>query len=224
MHLHDRSRHHGRDRAFHRDLDGVRFVLATGQQQQLARLHDRADAHRDGVLGHLVNRLEEARVVLTRLLRQRFDARARTERRAWLVESDVAVRADAQHLQVNSACLLDALLVPAAVLLNVIRHAVRHVHPTGIDVDVLEQILPHEVVVALIVFRRQTHVLVQVERGDLGEIQTLFLVHPDQLFVQAQRGAARGQTEHTVRFPANQRRHDLRSLFAHLIVVVFDEH
>ena len=52
------------------------------------------------------------------------------------------------------------------------------------DVDVLEQVLVHEVVVALRMVLGQAHVLVEIEGGHLGKVQALGLVQPDKLLVE----------------------------------------
>ncbi len=52
---------------------------------------------------HLVDRVEEARVVLAGLLGEGLHPRERGERGAGLVEADVAVGADAEELQVDAA-------------------------------------------------------------------------------------------------------------------------
>ena len=96
---------HEGDGALRRDLVGEeqflrRVVLAaTDYEQQLAGLHYPAHAHRDGVAGHIVAAREEAGVCVNRALVELLAVRVRVEDGARLVEAEMTVRADAEHLQ-----------------------------------------------------------------------------------------------------------------------------
>ena len=78
------------------------------------------------------------------------------------------------------------------------------------DVDSVEEVLAHEVVIADRVVVRQADVLVQVERAHPGEIHPLRLTRLDQALVDPDRCRARGQAEHQVGL-AIERREDLTS-------------
>ena len=125
------------------------FVVAGGQQQALARFEDRAHAHRDGQSRHFLLAAEEAGVVAHGFGGQRLEPRAAAQRRARLVEGDVAVAADAQHLQVDAAFVGDHPFVLLAIGLEIQSPAVGHVRVARVDVDVIEQVLLHEVAIAL---------------------------------------------------------------------------
>ena len=58
----------------------------------------------------------------------------------------------------------------------------------------------HEVVVALGMVLLQAHVFVEIERGDLREVEPLVLVHSCQLLVEPQGRAPGWQSEHGVGF------------------------
>ena len=79
-----------------------------------------------------------------------------------------------------------------------------------VDVDVVEQVLLHEVAVALRMRRPQAHVFVEVERRDLREIEPLLPVQADQLAVQGQRRAAGRQAQHAIGLSADQVRDEPR--------------
>src|SRR5690606_35329905 len=83
-----------RKRGTHRALEGaghrLRLALAEGEHHEMTGPQDRAEALRDAVHGHVVQRGEEARVVAAGLLGEGFHARAGGEGRARLVEADVA--------------------------------------------------------------------------------------------------------------------------------------
>ena len=93
---------------------------------------------------------------------------------------------------------LDPLLVPPAEGRVVVGRARGDVDVLLGDVDVLEEVLVHEVVVALRMVLRQAHVLVEIEGGHLGEVEALVLVHPHQFLVEPQRRGAGGQPQHGV--------------------------
>ena len=90
------------DLAAAKPFDGGAFFVAAGEEDDRLRLQDRADAHGDGVRRDVAVG-EERRVRGARRFGQRDDARARVERRARLVEADVAVAAEAEEGEVESA-------------------------------------------------------------------------------------------------------------------------
>ena len=97
----------GGDGLGHVALDGPRhngrFVLAEPHEDDLAGLQDGADAHRDGLLRHVVFAEKAAGGVAARHRVERHQARSAVARRARLVEADVPGAADAEDLQVDAA-------------------------------------------------------------------------------------------------------------------------
>ena len=67
-----------------------------------------------------------------------------------------------------------------------------------IDIDEVEQVLPHEADVALQLVGLHRIVFVEVERDDVAKRESLFAVHPHQFVVDADRRAAGGQTQHAI--------------------------
>ena len=63
------------------------------------------------------------------------------------------------------------------------------------NVHMLEQMLMHEVVIALGMGRWKTDVFVQIEGRDLREIKPLLPVHPDELAVHEQGRTPRRQAQ-----------------------------
>ena len=206
MQLQDGRRIHGRDRTFHGAGRGRRLAGAERQQQALPRLQDGADSHGDDVVRHLGGAVEEARIGPARFRRERLDARPRSQRGGRFVEPNMAVGPDAQHLQIDAAGRANLLLVAPAELRDVPGQAVGNMHILFLNIDVAEKVFPHEAVVGRPVFRRQAHILIQVERRHAPPVE----VQLDQLAVQEQRRAARGQAQHGVRLPAQQARHEAR--------------
>ena len=68
-----------------------------------------------------------------------------------------------------------------------------------VDVDVIKQLLVHEIAVGADVIGVQADVLVQVVGGDAGEIQHAGLVQVDQSLIGRNRGGAGGQAQYAVR-------------------------
>ncbi len=73
---------------------------------------------------------------------------------------DVTIGADAQYLHVDAAAFHDSVLIPLAEGFVVVRRARWNVRVLHGDVDVLEQVLVHEVVIALRMVFSQAHILV----------------------------------------------------------------
>ncbi len=159
--------------------------------------------------GHFLFAAEEAGVVAHRFVGERFEPRAAAQRRAGLVEGDVPVAADAEDLQVDASFVGDHPLVLLAVGGEVERPAVGHVRVARVDVDVIEEVLLHEVAIAVRVGGTEAHVLVEVEGDDARKIEPFLAVHADQLGIRAQRRAAGGQSEHAGGLLADQFGHEL---------------
>ena len=137
-----------------------------------------------------------------------LDPRAAAQRRTRLVKGDVPVAADPQDLQIDAARVLDHLFVALATGLEVRRPAVGHMRLGGDKVQVLEQILLHEVAVALRMVLRQADVFIQVEGGDLGKVEPFFAMQANQFPIHAQGRSARGKSQHASGLPADQIRHE----------------
>ncbi len=108
------------------------------------------------------------------------------------------------------------------------RHVARRdVHARRIDVDVREQILPHEAVVGVDAVLRHRVVLVEIERLDAREAQPFFAVHANQLAVDADRGRARREPKDEPgsrrRMLANQLGDSQRDELGDVVVVAGDD-
>src|SRR5699024_12673715 len=80
---------------------------------------------------------------------------------ARLVETDMAVMADAQQLQINAAHTLNDVVITSTFRFGVHVGAVGQVDGSGVDIDQIEQIAVHEAPVALGMLAGETTVLVQ---------------------------------------------------------------
>src|SRR5690606_34818929 len=91
-------------------------------------------------------------------------------------------------------------LVSSRLLLQVRRCAFGEMAVRGVEVDAREEVLVHVVVVRAGVVRFQSHVLVQVEGLDVGEIYGARHMKVRQFRVDAFHGAARRAAEHEIGF------------------------
>src|SRR5688500_18248044 len=118
----------------------------------------------------------------------------RLERTRRLVEPDVSVGADPQHLQVDSPGQGNLPFVPQALCVRILGAAIEEVTILRPDVHVAEQVLPHEAAIAAWMRRREAEKLVEVESRDAGEIDPGG-VKGDELTIERERRAPGGQTE-----------------------------
>ena len=79
----------------------------------------------------------------------------------------------------------------------------RDVRARQVDVDVIEEVVPHVREVAGWMFRRDADVFIKVERPHVAEAVVLACTFTHDVLVHADRGAAGGKAEHTVRIRAD---------------------
>lgn len=89
----------------------------------------------------------------------------------------------------NTSSSFNFLLVHLAFQEQIGRVAVENVDIFWHDIDVFEEIIPHEIVIRFGVLSRQIDVLVHVERLDVSKRDTSLLVEFDQFAVHSQRCA-----------------------------------
>ena len=92
-------------------LNGFGLVLAQGDDQNALGLHNGANAHGQCLGGHLLNGVKEAAVVLNGALLKGHHMGPPLEGVAGLVKGNVAVGADTQQLNINTAGSANAHLV-----------------------------------------------------------------------------------------------------------------
>ena len=184
-----------------------------GQQENFPGIHDRANTHRDDMPRDIFGARKKTGIVLPRARRECLDACTRSQRRAGFVEPNVAVAADAEDLQIDSAAVTDALLVISTMGGDIVDIAVRNVYVAWVDINVPKQLIVHEGMVGLRVIDRQPDVFVEIE----GPYPTPVEIHPDQLPVETQRRTASRQAEDGIGFALNQRSNGTRSDFGRLI-------
>lgn len=149
-------------------LQSQGLALAEDDDDNLPGLENSLHADRQSHFGHLCHVVaKEARVGQDGVVGERLDAGAAGKTGAGLVEGDVAILADASKEQVNAAGELNGVLVCNALGLEVDGVAVEDMDVGGVDVDMGEEVLPHEGVIGLGVIARDPDVLVHVEGHDM---------------------------------------------------------
>src|SRR4030095_8952097 len=211
MHLQDGGGVHRADWAFDGVSDDLGFGGAEGEQQHLPCSHDAAPPHRDAVHGYVFRASEVPRRISACLFGERFDPGAGSERRRLFVETDVPFTANAEDLEIDASDAADRLFVVATKCGDILRLAVGDVNTIARDVDVVEQVLPHESVIALWMIWTETDVLVEVERGHTGKIEAFLAMHAREFAIHRERRAACCQAEHAVGLLADEIGDDVRS-------------
>lgn len=86
-----------------------------------------------------------------------------------LVEADVPIWSKPKQLEINAAQLADGCVVMAALRVAVLCHAIRNVRVPQVNLDMVEEILPHEMRIALRMAGGQPDIFIQIYRRYLPE-------------------------------------------------------
>ena len=208
--------------ALHHLVHGVRLVFAVGDDDDALRVHDIGDAHRDRPRRHFADVRKQARIVADGALGQAHDMREGVESGARLVEPDMPVGADAQHLHVLFHPFEQGV-VAAALRVEVGGGAVGQVGVRGVDIDMAEQVFAHEVVVALHMIRFQPDVFVEIDAAHPLEGKFAALIRRGQFSVQPDGAGTGGEPEHARGVIEDDRAHEFVRLFAHFVVIFRDD-
>lgn len=116
---------------------------------------------------------------------------------AGFVEAYMAVAANAQQLQVDTAKAGYFVFVGSAVLGDAVGGTVGvgNVDVVGFDIYMRKQILLHKVGVAVLVLWDNWVVFIEVKTDDVGETQAFVLVHSHQFLIDQLRGIAGSQAQ-----------------------------
>ena len=203
------------------------LVVAADEKENLLGIANCSNTNRKSGLGNLVGIVvKETGVDDQGVLGQSADTGARSQGGEGLVEGDVAVHAAAAQEQINAAVGSDLVLITLALGFQILGHAVENVHIFGRNVDMVEEIIMHEVPVALVMLSGQANILVHVEGDHVLEGHFPGLVHLDQALIDTQRRRTGRQTQNkgTVFLVVVDGVGDvLCSPFTHSVVVVFDD-
>ena len=184
-------------RAFDSSLKCAGFVVAVAEDEYFFGRHHRADAYGEGSCGHRFGiAAEETAVGDARVRGERLLARAARERRVGFVEGNVAVGADTAEEEVDATALADHVFVVCAFGCEILGVTVEDVDVLLRAVDVVEEVVGHERVVALGMVFGQTHVFVHVEGHHVLEAHTTGLVRLHNGAIHAEGAGAGGKTQH----------------------------
>ena len=131
----------------------------------------------------------------------------------------MTVVANAQKLKILVARSRNHGIVLGASGISIGIGAIGHMGVLDIDIHVIEQVLVHEITVALGVITVEAAILVQVIAAHLGEVNVALLVPLDKLLVRANGSRAGGQAKNAIRLENNLRRDDIGNLAAHILIV-----
>ena len=191
------GRHAVGQRAFASLLDHVRFVFAERQEQDLPCIQDRAQPHRDGVRRNVLLAKETRGGVDPCHGIEHAQTHTTVTHAEWLVESDVPVAANSQEHDIDSTGRINFRFVLPAVGVHFFdgTRPVGNMDVRGWNVDVLEQMLLHPVVITLRLVVGQPEILIDVESDDVREVDSFFFVQADQLTIDTDGRRTDGQSQ-----------------------------
>ena len=129
-------------------LESTSLVVTIANEEDFLGSHYSADTNCEGLLGHEIDIVvEEARIGYDGVGSQRLDMSKAIERRAWLVESKMAIGTNATHEKMNATSSSNSLLIISTFSIQVFGISVEDMNVLRLDVDVAEEILPHETMI-----------------------------------------------------------------------------
>ena len=184
------------DTVLYHVVQGSGFLGTVDQNQDFSGIHYGTDTNRQGLLGDFVDVIiEEAAICLDGVGGEGFHTGPRRKAAAWFVEGDMAVGTYTAHKQIDATCLGYHLFIMCALGFQVGGVAVEDVDVLFLDVDVVEEVVPHKAVVAFGVFNGESYVLVHVEGHYVLERENAFLVQLDEVLVKSKGGTTSGTSE-----------------------------
>ena len=167
-----------RRRLFDRLVHDAGFMFAEGHEEDAAGVEDAGDAHREGVVRHVLLAEEAVGGVAAGDAVECNKPRAAILRAAGFVEGDVSGAADAENLDVDAAVRLDGFVVGGARCVHLVRleRAVGDVNVLRRNVYVIEQRFVHPAVVGMLALLPHRVVFIEVERDNTGQVQPFVLV------------------------------------------------
>ena len=173
------------------------FVVPVAEDEHLFGRHHSTDAHGEGSCGHRFGiAAEETAVGDARVGGERLLARAARERRVGFVEGNVTVGADTAEEEVDAAALADHVFVVCAFGCEILGVTVEDVDVLLRAVDVVEEVVGHERVVALGMIFGKTHIFVHIEGHHVLEAHATGLVCLHNGAIHAEGAGTGGKTQH----------------------------
>jgi len=192
VHLEATDSPHVVNRLFHTVTKGTRLVVTVYHDHHLLGIHHRAYTYCECCLWHQVHIVvKETAVSDDSISGKGLLTGTALEAGARFVECYVTIGANATHEQVNTACLPDSFLIVLAFRLQILGITVEDMHILLFDIDVAEEVVPHEGVIAFWMIFGKVHILVHIERDHVPERHLASLVQGYQLSVHPKGRAPR---------------------------------
>ena len=205
-------------RAFEKVIDGFGFVLAGGDQDDLSGVHDGLQTHGDRFGRNLRDIVEQTGVVLDGGFGELRDVGQGIKWGARLVEGDVAIAADAKDLEIDAAEGGDLIIILIHVS-DIIANAFEDVGFGLIDIDMIEEVIVHEITIGLVMGALEADVFVEVEGGDVFEADASFFVGLHHIGVDLKRGGSGGKAQDGIRLGVDLLDEFLRDQFGDVIFI-----
>ena len=140
----------------------VCLVFSAYNEENLFGTHDRTDSHGVCLSRNVISRSKEAFVCLDGAFLKVYTVCCLWKIFCRLVKTNMSIVSKTEELEIYTPERCNYFLVMCAFCLAVFFCAVRNIGIGRIDIDMIKQVLVHEIVVALIVVSCQTFILVQI--------------------------------------------------------------
>jgi len=202
------------------------LVVTADEQENLFGVANSADTNGKSGFRYLFGVVSEETGVYDKgILSKSAYTCAGGKRGEGFVECDMSVNTASTQEQVDSAVRCDFILISLALSLKIGSHTVEYVHILCRNVDMVEEIVMHEVPVALVVLSGQTYIFVHIEGNNVLEGNLARLIHFDESLIYTQRRRTGGQTQYkgaVFLMVIDGIGYMLSSPCTHSVVIVFD--
>ena len=107
----------------------------------------------------------------------------------------MAVRTNTTHEQVNATSLLYHLLIMGTLGQEVGGIAIKDVDILLLDINVIEEVIPHKAMIALGMVYVKTYILIHVEGHNILKTENTLFIQFNQMLIEAEGGAAGRATQ-----------------------------
>ena len=136
----------------------------------------------------------------------------------------MAITPDAQKLEVDSSGLSNGIFIGCAVPIVIAANGpLWNVDVAGVHVDMREEVFLHEMMKTPRMCGRKSEIFIEIKSYDAREIKRALFMKTHEMFVNADHGAASGQSKRQCRFFAHRAGNELRGLETDLLIVAFQD-
>ena len=157
---------------------GNGLLYPGSDKQNRFRFHDAAYSHTDRPVRNLVLAVEKALIVADGAGGQLHHMTPVDKLIIRFVEPDMTITPNAQQLQINAASLLNCAVVLPAFGRNIRCATVGNMSVGRDDINMLEQLLLHKVIVTTVMCLGNSAIFIQIKCDYRREIQDAFAVQP----------------------------------------------